>query len=354
MARPGGNLRSYRLTLMSPLKLGILDQVPLPEDGGTTQAFTNSIELARHADDFGYHRYWIAEHHASNRLASPSPEILIARLGAETRRIRVGSGGVMLSHYSPFKVAENFRMLEVMYPGRVDLGVGRAPGSDGLTMAALAYGNRLGLEYYPTKVGDLLAFLGGQPPLTDAFARLRVSPAADGMPEIWLLASSADSAGFAAQLGIPLCFAHFISPQQTLDVVRGYRSSFRPGYRDTPQVSIGIAAFCSEDPDRVELHLRQRELQRQRRATGNPKPVTLDEAASHPFSDVEIQAMRTRRSRYVIGDPDEVRQQIETLAKDTGAEEFILLTNTGQEERINSYRLIAEAFALDSATQTPN
>ena len=156
-----------------PIRLGVLDQSPISRGEEATDAIAHTMALAKRCDELGYHRYWVAEHHASDSLASSSPEILITRLAAETERIRVGSGGVMLSHYSPYKVAENFRMLEVLYPGRIDLGVGRAPGSDGLTAAALAYGNPLGIEYYPAKVKDLIAFVNGREPLTEAFRNLK-------------------------------------------------------------------------------------------------------------------------------------------------------------------------------------
>ena len=169
------------------MKLGVLDQSPISRGEDARTAVDNTIRLAQACEAFGYHRYWIAEHHASNTLASSTPEILITRVARETERIRIGSGGVMLPHYSPFKVAENFRMLELMYPGRIDLGVGRAPGSDGLTAAALAYGNPLGIEYYPAKVKDLVAFVSGDKPFTEAFERLRATPNSQTTPDIWML-----------------------------------------------------------------------------------------------------------------------------------------------------------------------
>jgi luciferase family oxidoreductase group 1 len=330
------------------ITLSVLDQAPLMRDGTAAQALNDSIRLACACDGLGYHRFWVAEHHASNRLASPSPEILITRIAAETRSIRVGSGGVMLSHYSPFKVAENFRMLEALYPGRIDLGIGRAPGSDGLTAAALAYGNPVGIGYYPAKVADLVAFLNDERPVTDAFARLRVTPAVDTVPEIWLLASSHDSAGFAAQFGLSLSFAHFIAPETTVDALRGYRSSFRPAYMRAPRAAVGVSVLCTDDDERAELYRRLRELQRLRRERGElGPPPTLEEARDHPFTDAELDASRQRRTRQLIGNAEQVKAAIERLATDCGANEMILLTHAqSYEERVKSYALLADAFDL--------
>ena len=196
------------------LRIGVLDQSPIGRGEDAADAIAHTTALAKRCEELGYHRYWVAEHHASDTLASSSPEILITRLAAETNHMRIGSGGVMLSHYSPFKVAENFRLLEVLYPGRIDLGVGRAPGSDGLTAAALAYGNPLGIEYYPAKVKDLIAFVNGREPLTEAFRNLKATPMTPTAPEVWMLGSSFDSAAYAARFGLAYSHAHFIAPQR--------------------------------------------------------------------------------------------------------------------------------------------
>ena len=253
------------------MKLGVLDQSPISRGEDARAAIENTIALAQRCEAFGYHRYWIAEHHASNTLASSTPEILITRVARETNRIRIGSGGVMLSHYSPFKVAENFRMLELMYPGRIDLGVGRAPGSDGLTAAALAYGNPLGIEYYPAKVKDLVAFVSGKKAFTEAFERLRATPNAPTTPDIWMLGSSLDSAVYAGQFGLAFSFAHFIAPEATVAVMRRYRDEFKDEHLEAPYSSIGVFAIATEDPERADLFRRVREIQRIRRDQGLPR-----------------------------------------------------------------------------------
>ena len=334
------------------LRLAVLDQSPIARGEVAADAVANTIKLAKRCDQLGYHRYWVAEHHASDSLASSSPEVLITRLAAETERIRVGSGGVMLSHYSPYKVAENFRMLEVLYPGRIDLGVGRAPGSDGLTAAALAYGNPLGIEYYPAKVKDLVAFVSGQRPITEAFHDLKATPKAPTAPEVWMLGSSYDSAAYAARFGVAYSHAHFIAPQLAVEAMRQYRERFAPEHLAKPYSSIGVFAIAVEDADRADVFRRMREIQRIRRDRGERGPApTLEEAAAWPFTDEELDAMKSRRSRQIIGTPDEVKAGLEDLATQSEADEVVLLTITPTfEDRLRSYELIAKAFGVAPAT----
>ncbi len=338
------------------LRLGVLDQSPIGRGEDATAAVANTMALAKRCDELGYHRYWVAEHHASDTLASSSPEILITRLAAETERIRVGSGGVMLSHYSPFKVAENFRMLELLYPGRIDLGVGRAPGSDGLTAAALAYGNPLGIEYYPAKVKDLVAFVSGQTPITEAFRDLKATPKTATVPEVWMLGSSFDSAAYAARFGLAYSHAHFIAPQPAVEALRHYRERFVPEHLAKPYASIGVFAIAVEDAERADLFRRMREIQRIRRDRGQRGPApTLEEAAAWPFTDEELEAMRARRSRQIIGTAEDVKADIEALAAESGADEAVLLTITPSfEDRLKSYELIANAFGLERAPGGPH
>ena len=330
------------------LRLGVLDQSPIARGESAADAIAHSTALAKRCEELGYHRYWVAEHHASDTLASSSPEILITRLAAETRHMRVGSGGVMLSHYSPYKVAENFRLLEVLYPGRIDLGVGRAPGSDGLTAAALAYGNPLGIEYYPAKVKDLVAFVAGREPLTEAFRKLKATPAAETMPQVWMLGSSFDSAAYAARFGLAYSHAHFIAPQPAVEALRQYRANFAPEHLDAPYASIGVFAIVAEDADRADAFLRLRELQRIRRdrGLGGPAP-TLEEAAAYQFTPAELQSMRGKRSRQIVGTAAHVKAGIEELAAEAEADEAVVLTITPSfEDRVRSYELLAEAFGL--------
>src|SRR5438477_7208335 len=193
------------------MKLSILDQSPVLSGCSARRAVEETLALARHAEALGYGRYWLAEHHAIAALADPCPEILLARLAAETSRMRVGTGGVLLPYYSPLKVAEVFRMLEALYPGRIDLGLGRAPGGDLRTARAMAYGAGISPEHFPTQVQDLAAFLDGELPSDHPFAGVKAQPAGPGAPQIWLLGSSDYSGALASGLGLRFAFAHFIS-----------------------------------------------------------------------------------------------------------------------------------------------
>src|SRR5271154_4573222 len=208
------------------MKLSIIDQCPVPAGFTTADAFRNTIDLARLAERLGYERYWIAEHHATGAFASPAPEVLIARVGAETSRIRIGSGGVMLPHYSPMKVAEAFRVLHALYPGRIDLGIGRAPGGTPLESYALRRNRALSPDDFPEQLTELLAFLHKDFPADHRFSKIRLAPDMPGAPEVWLLGSSLWSAEAAAQFGLPYNFAHFIDPNTTREAIGNYRESF--------------------------------------------------------------------------------------------------------------------------------
>ena len=236
----------------------------------------------------------------------------------------------------------------MLYPGRIDLGVGRAPGSDGLTAAALAYGNPLGIEYYPAKVKDLLAFVSGRTPITEAFAELKATPKAATAPEVWMLGSSYDSAAYAARFGLPYSHAHFIAPQLAVEALQQYRERFVPEHLAKPYASIGVFAIAVEDAERADLFRRMREIQRIRRDRGLRGPApTLEEAGDWPFTDEELEAMRKRRSRQLIGTATEVKAEIEALAARSQADEAIVLTITPSfEDRLKSYELIAEAFGI--------
>jgi len=231
------------------IKLSVLDQSPVSEGFTPADALQNTIELARLADKVGYERYWIAEHHAIVTLASPAPEILIARLGAETSGMRIGSGGVLLPHYSPLKVAENFRMLHALYPGRIDLGIGRAPGSGGLEAFALRRdrSDRIQNDDFEAQLVELLAFLHHEFPPEHPFARIKVSPDMPGAPEVWLLGSSSWSSSVAAKLGLPYAFAHFITPEDTSMCLENYRSNFqRSKYLDHPRAIVSPGVICAD------------------------------------------------------------------------------------------------------------
>ncbi|MCZ6874900.1 MAG: MsnO8 family LLM class oxidoreductase, partial [bacterium] len=213
------------------LELSIVDQSPVRQGGSAADALRETIRLAVEAERLGYKRFWVAEHHNVGNYASTSPEILVGQIAAHTRTIRVGSGGVMLSHYSAFKVAENFRLLETLYPGRIDLGIGRAPGSDQLTAAALAYpGHVRDIRFFPEQVRDVIGYLADELDPQHPFAKLHAGPGKASMPEAWLLGSRSESAHLAATLGLPFSYAHFfgLGVEDGPMIVDSYRRQFEP------------------------------------------------------------------------------------------------------------------------------
>src|SRR5437660_3874860 len=226
------------------LRLGVLDQSPVRSGATPAEAIRETLDLARAADRLGYHRYWLAEHHSTPGLAGPSPEVLIPQVAALTSGIRVGSGGVMLQHYSPLKVAESFRVLETLYPGPIDLGIGRAPGSDQLTARALRDGGSP--EYFPQQVSDLVGFLHGTLPPGHVYGQVLAMPTGPTAPQMWLLGSSDQSAAVAAHFGTGFSFAHFINQDGGAEVTRAYRRQFRPSpWLDTPRSSAPVFGVCA-------------------------------------------------------------------------------------------------------------
>jgi luciferase family oxidoreductase group 1 len=329
------------------LTLSVLDQSPIRRSATPAEALRETLDLAAATERLGYHRYWVAEHHGSASFAGSSPEILIGQILARTSRIRVGSGGVMLMHYSPLKVAENFRLLETLYPGRLDVGIGRAPGSDGITAVALAYGSNIGIEYFPAKLADLRAFLRGDSPYTEALNGVRATPAPEGIPELWMLGSSEDGARLAAHFGLPFSFAHFISPHAAEHSSRVYRDFFRPSVTaDSPRVSLGVFVLCADTEAEAEALAGCRDLWRLRFERGEFGPFpTREEAAAYTMTESERARIEARREHQILGTPRQVRAQLESLAERCGAEELVVVTITPEyASRLRSYELLAGAF----------
>ena len=280
------------------IRLGVLDQSPIRTGATGADALQESVKLAQATEKLGYQRYWIAEHHGSDGLASASPEILVTRIAAETKSIRVGSGGVMLSHYSPYKVAENFRMLEAMFPGRIDLGIGRAPGSDHPTAQALAYGGGIGVEHFPTMISDLSGFLTDSLPDEHPFQRVKARPFTESTPPIWLLGSSNYSAAYAAHFGLAFSFAHFITAFGGDAVVRAYQDQFQPaGTLEAPKTNVGIFVICADTEEEANDLMTTRDLFRLRADKGELAPVpSVEEAKAYPYTDAEREHVAQSRA----------------------------------------------------------
>ena len=335
------------------LKLSVLDQSPIRKGGTAAQAIAETLELAQLADRLGYHRYWVAEHHSSDALAGAAPEILIGRIAGMTRNLRVGSGGVMLSHYASLKVAETFRTLEALYPGRIDLGIGRAPGSDQRTARALQAGPEAwGIDHYPYQVRDLIAFLHDAVPDNHEFAGIVANPQSPGAPEVWLLGSSDQSAAYAAHFGLPFSFAHFISPQGGPSVVEAYRRHFRPSaLHETALASVGIAVLCADTEAKAERLAASRDLWVLRLlTTGNAGQIPPpEEAMAMKYSDEQRAWLRRIRARTVVGTPEQVRAGIEAKTREYGVDELVCVTICYEHrDRLRSYELLAGAFGLQA------
>jgi len=334
---------------MPDLRLSVLDQSPISEGMAPSEALHNSVDLARHTEVLGYHRYWVAEHHGTPMLACNSPEVLIGAIAAATDHVRVGSGGVMLPHYSPFRVAETFSMLSGLHPGRIDLGLGRAPGTDQLTMLALQRDRRqLAGDDFRDHLAELLGYLGQRLPADHPFARLAaVMPGRPHRPEPWLLGSSPQSAVWAAELGLPYCFADFINPQGAT-IVQDYRRRFADSEAEpAPRAAICIVAICAESDDEAERlaasHRMAFSLLRQGRLVPVP---TVDQGLRYARS----RPARSSSRRFVLGSPATVRAGIEQAAEEYGVNEVLLLTITHEHEaRRRSYELIAGEMGLGGA-----
>ncbi|HUQ24909.1 MAG TPA: LLM class flavin-dependent oxidoreductase [Burkholderiales bacterium] len=326
------------------MRLSVLDQSPVISGLGARRAIEETLALARRADALGYHRYWLAEHHAIAALADPCPEVLLARLGAETKRMRVGTGGVLLPYYSAFRVAEAFRMLEALYPGRVDLGVGRAPGGNMRTANAVGGGAMPDARDFPEQVWQLREHFRGSLPDDHPFKSVRLQPEIDTAPELWLLGSSDYSGALAAQLGIRFAFAHFINPQGGDTVARAYRRDFQG--KETPQVIVCTFAICGETQDDADRLAAPIDLRRLHMALDIDSPIpTEQEALAHRYSGAEKQYVQGQRARAVIGDPARCRRELEEMAARYEADEVMVLTITGDyASRLRSYELLSEAM----------
>ena len=329
------------------MRLSILDQSPIISGHDARRAIGETIALARRADELGYYRYWLAEHHAIAALGDPCPEVLVARLGAETKRLRIGTGGVLLPYYSAFRVAESFRMLEALYPGRVDLGIGRAPGGDARTAQAVAGGGFPDASQFPQQIWQLVGHLDGTLPADHPFKPVRVQPEVGTAPEVWLLGSSDYSGALAAQLGLPFSFAHFINPHGGDEVTRAYRRQFRTGRESAPRTMVCTFLICAETDEAAERLAAPIDLRRLHMALNIDSPIpTDDEAARHGYGVEERRYVMGQRARAIIGSPESCRAALEEMAERYEADEVMVLTITGSyATRLRSYELLAAAAA---------
>jgi luciferase family oxidoreductase group 1 len=332
----------------SPFALSVLDQSPIAQGSTGAEALRNTIDLAQLTESLGYRRYWVAEHHATSMLAGPAPEVLIAGIAAATSRIRVGSGGVMLPHYSPLKVAETFSVLCGLYGDRIDLGIGRAPGTDPSTSFALQRDRRVqAADDFPEQLAELIAYLDASFPAGHPLARLASTlPGLPISPELWLLGSSPQSAIWAGELGLPYSFADFINPAGA-EIAALYRERFTPSHElAAPRLAIAVSTICAEtdaEAERLAASSRMAIVQLRR---GRPGAVPPVEKALEFLSSVVPSEVSGAR-RFVVGSPERVRGGLEDVAAEYGAEEVAVVTITyDHQARRRSYELIASAFGL--------
>jgi luciferase family oxidoreductase group 1 len=311
--------------------LSVLDTAPVPEGGDPAGALRATIDLARHAERLGYHRYWVAEHHNMPGIASSTPAVLISHIADATSTMRVGSGGVMLPNHTSLVVAEQFGMLEALHPGRIDLGIGRAPGTDQVTATALRRSpEALSADDFPEQLLDLLAFFTGVWPDGHPFAQITAVPGRGQQPAVWLLGSSGYSAQVAALLGLPFAFAHHFSAANTLPALALYRSHFRPSAAlDHPHAMVAASVICADTDDHARWLAGSGALSFVRLRSGRPGPLpSPEEAAAHPYTEAERAFIADRQASSIVGSPQTVRRGLEELLDATAADELMITTMT--------------------------
>jgi luciferase family oxidoreductase group 1 len=349
------------------LRLSVLDVSPVASGSTAVAAIACSLDLARACDALGYTRYWLAEHHNASGIASSAPEVLVGHIAAVTRRMRVGSGGVMLPNHAPLHVAEAFATLEALHPGRIDLGLGRAPGTDKVAAMALRLAGvreraesladarvRLALtaDDFPLQLDELLAFLRDDFPAGHPFRRVHVAPKVDVPPPVWLLGSTETSGKLAARLGLGFAFAHHINPTFAVDALREYRAAFQPstapGARIEPAAILALSSVSAATHDEADRLARSLDLSWLRSGRGERGPLpTVEEALAYPYDADEQTLVREGRDRHLVGAHADVAARISDLAARAQVDEVMLLTLVHDHQaRVASYAGLARALGL--------
>ena len=328
--------------------LSVLDLCPVPTGESAGEALRRSVDLARHAERWGFRRYWVAEHHNMPGIASSAPAVLAGQIASATSAIRVGSGGVMLPNHAPLTVAEQFGMLEAMYPGRIDLGIGRAPGTDRITARALRPGSdgRPAADF-SSQLAELQGYFDGQPAGDPSRGQIRAVPAEGNQPALWLLGSTGYSAQLAGELGLPFAFAYHFSALNARPAVALYRRAFRPsGVLAQPYCLVSVSVVCAADAARAQwLHGSSR-LSMLRLRSGHPSTLpSPDEAAAYPYSPAEQTVIAEATGSDIVGDPVTVTRLLSQLMGNTGADELMVTTSTfARDDRLASYELLSRAW----------
>lgn len=335
------------------MKLSVLDQSPILAGTDPKEALSQTTQLAKWTDKLGFHRFWVSEHHSTGSLAGSAPEILAAHLAAHTNQIRIGTGGVLLPHYSSYKIAEAFRVLETLHPNRIDLGVGRAPGGMPNVNLALNGGQLPSVENYPAQVEELMAYLHGQDPHG---MDIHATPIGDTAPPIWMLGSSGTSARLAADLGVSYSFAHFINGRGGIRAMDRYQDYFTTSMQqNAPKGNVSVFVVCAETDEHAEylassLDMALLQIEQGNRRSHFPTP---EEALNHSYTVFEEERIQDNRNRMIVGSVEKVKEEIEQLAEIYHVDEVIINTIvTPFEDRMRSYELIADAFELSTNSTT--
>ncbi|MES1241985.1 MAG: LLM class flavin-dependent oxidoreductase [Acidobacteriota bacterium] len=335
------------------IPFSVLDLAPIGSGSTPSQALRATVDLARLAERLGYTRYWFAEHHGLPSVASSAPEVLIGHVASATERIRVGSGGMMLPNHVPLRVAESFQTLEALHPGRIDLGLGRAPGTDPATSRAL---RPFDGEQFPALLAEMLSLSRREIPADHPLGSVRVIPDDVDLPPIWLLGSSGATARLAGSLGLGYSFARHFSPTPPGPALRAYRESFQPSAQfPRPHAILAVSVICADTDERARHLAWTLDLSLVRLRTGKLGPLpTPEEAMAYPYTPQECEAIRDYRELHIAGSPTTVRTRIEALLEEVQVEEVMVSTMIhSQEERLRSYELVAEAFGLSSPRPNP-
>lgn len=330
------------------MKLSILDQVPVPENTEVEEAFSETVNLAKIADNLGYSRYWIAEHHDFAGLACPNPDTLMTLIGSQTNKIKLGAGAVLLPHYSPYKIAETYNLLSVLFPGRIDLGLGRAPGGSAEASIALS-GNYLeNVREYPESVKTLNNFINNSEQNNSLYNKIKASPLPDNKPSVWMLGTSEKSAELAVENKLNYVFGHFMSAANGPEIVAKYKNKFFTNHQINPEIIIAVSVICAETTEKAEEIARSTAIWSAFNDTFEFDQIpSYEKAKAYKGNTVTEEKIQKSLNKMIIGNPQEVDKKLTKITEMYQVEELMLVTNTfDYKDRMNSFNLIAKEMQL--------
>lgn len=331
------------------MHLSILDQSPISANKSAQDALHTSIKLAQLGEELGYKRFWIAEHHDLYGLACSNPDVMLGVIGAQTKKIRIGAGAVLLPYYKPFRIAETYNLLGTLYPGRIDLGIGRAPGGSAEVSLALSDNYLKQVNAYPQLIDELLQFIHQQHPENDPYGKISPTPVPDIAPKTWLLGTSEKSAILAAEKGVDYAFGHFMSGLDGPEIVKIYRDNFRKKFDREAYVIVAIHVVCAETTalaEELALSHFLWQIRQEKNIEQQERIPTMEEAKNYPYTDEDLKKIAKMKRKTIIGDSREVKKQMLKLNERYEADEMMIVTITHEEEaKFNSYRFIAESFS---------